>query len=162
MFDWVLNTPRNTITNFFPDISTLKLMAFWISTISFSYQYPSEAKANLEPSRTSTIEPFREICFSKIHKKTPVPESLFNKVICFCPAISRKETTPIHVFSDEFCETLLRHLFYWKLPGDCFVSTKKISFWEKKKWTQHVRKAKAHAKQKLNHYLHQVFISSYY
>ena len=28
MFDWVLNTPLNTITNVFPDVSKLKLMTF--------------------------------------------------------------------------------------------------------------------------------------
>ena len=50
------------------------------------------------------MELFREFIFSKIHKKTPVPESLFNKVIGFYPATSLKERTPIQVFSDEFCE----------------------------------------------------------
>ena len=38
-------------------------MTFWIflfSAINFSYQYPSEAKAYLETSRTSAMELFRE------------------------------------------------------------------------------------------------------
>ena len=61
--------------------------------------------------------------FSKIHKKKSVPESLFNKVIGFYLATSQKERTAIQVFSDEFCEILIRHLFYGKPPGD-FFSTK--------------------------------------
>ena len=81
MFDRVLITPLNTITIFFPDVSTLKLMTFWFfSTINFSYQYLSEAKAYLEPSRTSTMEFFCENLFCKIDKKTLLPESLFNNV----------------------------------------------------------------------------------
>ena len=44
--------------------------------------------------------------FCKIHKKTHVPDSLFNKIIGVYPATSLKERTPIQVFSDEFCEIL--------------------------------------------------------
>ena len=42
--------------------------------------------------------------FFKIHKKTPVSESLFNKVTDLYPATLLKEKTPIQVFSDEFCK----------------------------------------------------------
>ena len=44
--------------------------------------------------------------FCKIHKKTPVPESLFNKVVGLYPTTSMKERTPTQVISDEFCEIL--------------------------------------------------------
>ena len=67
MFNWILNTPLNTIINFFPDVSTLKLMTFWFffffSTINFSYQILPEANAYLESSRTSTMEFFRKNSF---------------------------------------------------------------------------------------------------
>ena len=43
--------------------------------------------------------------------KTPVPESLFNKVIGFYPATSVKERTPIMGFFDEFCEILKTSFF---------------------------------------------------
>ena len=54
MFDWVLNTPLNTIKKIFPGVSKIKLMTFSIffSTINFSCQYLPEAKAYLEPSQT--------------------------------------------------------------------------------------------------------------
>ena len=82
--------------------------------INFSYQYPLETKAYLEPSRTSAMELFREFFFSKIHKKTPVPESLFNKVIGCYPETSLKERrTPIQVFSDEFGE-IFKTPVLWK------------------------------------------------
>ena len=79
--------------NCFADVSKLKLIYFlnFFSTINFSYQYLSEAKAYLKPSRTSTMDLFREkIFFYKIHKKTPVLESLFNKVTGLYPANSLK------------------------------------------------------------------------
>ena len=79
----------------------------FFSTINLSYQYPTEAKAYLEPSRTSAVEPLREFfIFCKIHNKTQESEPLFNKVIGFYPATSLKEWTPIQVFSDEFCDIL--------------------------------------------------------
>ena len=84
MFDWVLNTPLNTITIFFPDIPTLKFMTFRIFFQRLTFPtntYLPEAKAYLELKRTSTMELFRvKFFFSKIQKETPVPESYFNKV----------------------------------------------------------------------------------
>ena len=44
--------------------------------------------------------------FCKIHKKTPVPQSLFNKLIGLYPTNLLKERTITQVFSDEFCEIL--------------------------------------------------------
>ena len=73
MFDWVLNTPLNTIANFLLDVSKLKSMTLrnFFSTVNFSYQYPPEAKAYLEPSRTPAIKLFRKIFyFCEIHKKS--------------------------------------------------------------------------------------------
>ena len=52
------------------------------------------------------MELFRDFFFGKIHKKTTLPESLFNKVAGLYPATSLKERTPTQVFSDEFCEIL--------------------------------------------------------
>ena len=51
---------------------------------------------------TNTYLRLRKNFFGKIHKKTPVPESLFNKVTGLYPATLLKEKTPIEVFSDEF------------------------------------------------------------
>ena len=60
------------------------------------------------------MELFHEFFFSKIHKKTPVPESLFNKVIGCYPETSLKERrTPIQVFSDEFGE-IFKTPVLWK------------------------------------------------
>ena len=111
MFDWVLNTPLNTITFFFSCCFQIKVdefLHFFFSMINFSYQYLPEAKGYLERSRRSTIELFREknFFFCRIQKKTPVPESLFNKDTGLYPATSLKERTPTHVFSDDFCEIL--------------------------------------------------------
>ena len=91
MFHWVLNTPLNTITNFFFSRFQIKVNDFFnfFSTINFFYQNLSEAKAYLEPSRTSTMELFRNFFF-KINQKTPVPESLFNKVTGIYTAMSLK------------------------------------------------------------------------
>ena len=111
MFGWVLNTPLNTIKKKISDVSKLKLMTFSIffSTINFSYQYLPEAKVYLEPSRTFYNEALLRniyIFLCKIHKKTPVLESHFNKVTGLYPAISLKERTPTQVLSGEFWEML--------------------------------------------------------
>ena len=111
MFGWVLNTPLNTIKKKISDVSKLKLMTFSIffSTINFSYQYLPEAKVYLEPSRTFYNEALLRniyLFLCKIHKKTPVLESHFNKVTGLYPATSLKERTPTQVFSGEFCEIL--------------------------------------------------------
>ena len=53
------------------------------------------------------MELFRKKTFDfKFHKKTPVAESLFNKVTGLYPATSLKERTPIQVFSDKFWKIL--------------------------------------------------------
>ena len=44
--------------------------------------------------------------FCKFQKKTPVPESIFNKVIGLYPTTVLKGNTLMQVFSDEFCEIL--------------------------------------------------------
>ena len=102
--------------------------------------------------------------FRKIYKKTPVPESLFNKVAGFYPATSPKERRPTQVFSENFARYLI-HLFYRIPPGDdCFCFTEKhftnkiekSPLRKEKKWKQLVRKTTTQAEQKLNHYLHQV------
>ena len=109
MFDWVLNTPLNTITIFFAEVSKLKYMTF-----SFCFQrlaFPTNTCQRLRRIQNtvehSTMELFREIyIFCKIHKETSVLESHFNKVTGLYPPTSRKERTPTQVFSGEFCEIL--------------------------------------------------------
>ena len=124
----------------------------FFSTVNFSYQYPPEAKAYLEPSRIPAMKLFREIFyFCEIHKKAPVPQSLFNKVIGFFPATSLKESTPIKVLSDKF-PRYLRHLFYVTPPGDCSCSTKKCftgkTLWGKRKMETPCKKNKDTCKTK--------------
>ena len=46
----------------------------------------------------------------KIHWKTPVLGSLFNKVADLYPATSLKERTPTKVLSDNFCQILKTEL----------------------------------------------------
>ena len=106
MFDWVLNTPLNTITNFFLTRFQIKVNDFFnfFSPFNFSYLYLPEVKAYLQLSRTTTMALLT--FFFTIHKKTTVQESLFNKIAGLCPAASLKERTPKQVFSDEFCEIL--------------------------------------------------------
>ena len=103
-----------------------------------------------------------------MNKKTSVLESHFNKVTGLYPATSLKKRLQHRCFLMNFAR-YLRHPFYRTPPGDYFCSTEKI-FINKivkkplrkgKKW-QLVRKTTTQAKQKLNHYLHQVFISFYY
>ena len=80
MFIWALNTPLNTYyNNFFFWRFHFKVNDFLnvFSTINFSYQYLPEAKAYLEPSRTSTMEFFRDFFFFAKFKKQHLCRSLF-------------------------------------------------------------------------------------
>ena len=91
----------------------------------------------------------------KIHKKTSVTESLFNKVTVLYPATSLKERTPTQMFSHEFCEILKtpffqntsrRLLLFCENRKEHSEKRKKIL----KKWKQLERKTTTHPKQKLN------------
>ena len=100
--------------------------------------------------------------FCKIHRKTPVLESLFNKVTGLYPATLLKENTPIQVLSDEFSEIFKTSFFNKTSPGDCFCSTekyftniKKPSETAGKKKNNDTRRKRTYA----NKYLPQVFIS---
>ena len=112
MFDWFLNTPLNTRTIFFPYVSTLKLMTFWICFQRLTF--PTNTCQRLRVFRTynGAFPRFSLlcVCVCKIYKKTPVPESLFNKVTDRSPlSISfnfTKERTLTQMFSDEFCKVL--------------------------------------------------------
>ena len=91
------------------------------------YNLP-EAKVYLELSRTSTMELFCNFFFfffCNIYEKTPVPESLFNKLTGLYSATSLKDRTPSQMLSDGFCEILKTRFFYRTLPHDCFCSTEK-------------------------------------
>ena len=50
--------------------------------------------------------------FFKIHKKTPAPESPFNKVTGLSPATLLKGKTPIRLFLDKVCKNVLWNIFY--------------------------------------------------
>ena len=102
--------------------------SIFFSTINFSYQYLPEAKVYLEPSRTFYNEALLRniyIFLCKIHKKTPVLESHFNKVTGLYPATSLKERTPTQVFSGEFCEILKTSFLQKHLQATTSVLRKK-------------------------------------
>ena len=125
MLDRVLNTPLNTIKKIFlmfPNQSQL-LFYFYFSTINFSYQYLTEAKVSLEPSRTFYGG---NIFFCKIHKKTPVLESHFNKVtgLYLAKKERKKEMTSSQVFLVNFAR-YLRQPFYRTPPATSSVLRKK-------------------------------------
>ena len=168
----VLNTPLNTIANLFPDVSKLKLMAFWIFlTINFSYQYLPEARTCLKPSRTSTMELFREkyFFFSKFARKNLCQSLFLIKLQVTILQLHWKKGLLHRCFLMNFAR-YLRQRFYRTPPGDCFCFnekyfTKKVEknhLRKEKKWKQVVRKTTTHGEQKLNHYLHQVLISFFY
>ena len=100
--------------------------------------------------------------FCKIHKKTPVLESLFNKVTDLYPATLTQDS-PTGVFW-WVSARYLRHLFYRTPPGDSFCSTEKYftnkivknPLRKEKNWKHFVRKTTTHTEQKFNYYLHQV------
>ena len=100
--------------------------------------------------------------FCKIHRKTPVLESLFNKVTGLYPAILLKENTPIQVFSDEFSEIFKTSFLIKHLQATASVLRKNILPILKsplkllvKKKNNDTRRKKTYA----NKYLPQVFIS---
>ena len=72
----------------------------------FFLSIPARGQGVFRTQSNIYYEAFSQNFFSKIYKKTPVPESLFNKVTGLCSAISLKETTPTQEFSDEFCEII--------------------------------------------------------
>ena len=57
--------------------------------------------------------------FRKIHRKTPVPESLFNKVAVLRPATLLKKRLWYRCFPVNFVK-FLRTRFYRTRLGDCF------------------------------------------
>ena len=57
--------------------------------------------------------------FRKIHRKTPVPESLFNKVAGSACNFIKNETLA-QVFSCEFCEISNNVFFLQNTSGGCF------------------------------------------
>ena len=72
------------------------------------------------------MELFRKkFFFCKIRKKTPVPESPFDKVTSIYPATSLKERTLTQVFSDEFGE-ILKTPFLQHLQASAFVQRKNV------------------------------------
>ena len=74
------------------------------------------------------------------------------------------------MFSDEFCTTKLRHIFTEHVQATASVLPKKYftnkivknTLTKEQKMETACKKNKDTPKTKLNHYLHQVFISFYY
>ena len=123
----------------------------------------------LEPSRTFYNGAFSRniFCVCKIHKKTSLLESHINKVTGLYLATSLKESASTQVVNFA---RYLRHPFLEHLQATTSLLRKKKiinkivknPLRKGKKWKQLARKTTTQAKQKLNHYLHQVFISFYY
>ena len=168
MFEWVLNLPLNTITYMtyiFSWCFQIKVNDFFnfFSTINFRYQHLPEAKAYLEPQGFFT----KYFCCCKIHKKTPVLESHFNKVTGLYPATSLKERTPTQVFSGEFCE-ILKTSFLQKhlqattsvLRKKCFINKIVKNPLRKGKKLGTACKKNNHTGKTKNHYLHQYNIEN--
>ena len=70
-----------------------------------------------------SFEPLKSVLLEKIFlkispnlMKTPVPESLFNKVIDFLPVTLSQKETRTKVLS---LQNVLEHLFCKTSPGDC-------------------------------------------
>ena len=83
---------------------------------------------------------FHEVFFCKIHKNTPVAETLFNKVAGVYPATSMKKGLPHRCFLMNVTR-YLRHLKILKAPlGDCLYSTEK--YFTNKKEKNPLRKEK--------------------
>ena len=157
------------ITIFFPGNSKLKLMTF--SIFFHCLTFATNICQRLRPIQNlGAFSQKKKFFFGKIHRKTPVEESNSCEITGLCPVISMRERTPTQVFSGKFCGILQTTflqiifsrllLFYRKsiLPTKQEGSSERRM--ERKK--QLVRKTTTQTKQKLNHYLHQVFISFYY
>ena len=63
--------------------------------------------------------------FRKFYRKTPVPESFFNKVVGLKPATLFKKETLAQVFSCEFCE-ISKNTFFYRAPP---VAASESSHW---------------------------------
>ena len=83
----------------------------------FSKHFQKKIHAEAFVLRCSTRQVPEKIC--KLHKKTPVLESLFNKV-------SRNKETSAQVFSCEFCEALKNTFFTEHLRWNWNLSLKQF------------------------------------
>ena len=122
MFDWILCTPLNTITNFFSWRFQIKVNDFrnLFKTINFSYQYLSEAKTCLEPSRTSAMELSCEKIFCAKFTRKHLCRSLFLiKLQVFILQLHWKKGLPHRCFLMNFAS------LYRTPPRDCFCSTER-------------------------------------
>ena len=133
MFDWVLNTPLNTIKNFFWYFQ-IKVNDFFnfFSTISFSYQYLPEAKVYLEPSRkfyNGAWEILRNIFFvvAEFTRKHLYWSFILIKLQVSILQLHWKKGLQHRCFLMNFARHL-RHTFYGTPPGDYFCFTEKIFY----------------------------------
>ena len=132
MFDWVLNTPLNTIKKFFWYFQ-IKVNDFFnfFSTISFSYQYLPEAKVYLEPSRkfyNGAWEILRNVFFFFFF-------AIFTrKHLCWSLILIKLQVSILQLHWNKGLQhrrflmnfaRYLRHPFYKTPPGDYFCSTEK-------------------------------------
>ena len=102
---------------FFSDVSRLKLIIF--SIFFHRLILPTNTCHRLRCIQNPVKHlqwRFFAIFFGKIHKKTSMLESLFNKVAGLYPATLLKERTPTQVFSDKFCEILRQNTSRRLLP----------------------------------------------
>ena len=132
MFDWVLNTPLNTIKNFFWYFQ-IKVNDFFnfFSTISFSYQYLPEAKVYLERSQkfyNGAWEILRNIFFfAEFTRKHLCWSFILIKLQVSILQLHWKKGLQHRCFLMNFAR-YLRHSFYRRPPGDYFCSTEEIFY----------------------------------
>ena len=128
MFDWVLNTPLNTIKKNFPGVSKIKLMTFSIffQRLTFPANTCQRLRRIENPVKHSTMELFREIFFSPKFTRKNLCWSLIlikYKVAGLCTTILLKERTPTQV---NFARYFLQNTSRWLLLfcGKNILSTK--------------------------------------
>ena len=97
MFDWVLNTPPEYYNNFFSDVSTLKLMAFWFFFQRLTFPTNTCQRLWCIQNPIEHLEwSFFAIFSPKIHKKTPTHVSFY---------WSYRQVSILRISSSEmFCE----------------------------------------------------------
>ena len=132
MFDWVLNTPLNTIKKFFWYFQ-IKVNDFFnfFSTISFSYQHLPEAKVYLERNRkfsNGAWEILRNIFFfAEFTRKHLCWSFILIKLQVSILQLHWKKGLQHRCFLMNFAR-YLRHSFYRRPPGDYFCSTEEIFY----------------------------------
>ena len=116
MFDWVLNTPLNTIAIFLPGVFKLKLLTF----SNFFQQFFSRRIQN--PVKHSTMELFKYFFFAKFTRKHLCWSLILIKLQVSILQFHLKKGLQHRCFLVHFAR-YLRDLFYRTPRGDYFCST---------------------------------------